>query len=41
MKDVSLNLLTVLQDCADAIRMLAVTKSMTGQNILVDSGTSQ
>ena len=30
----------VVQDCADAIRMLALTKSMTGQNLLVDGGTS-
>lgn len=29
------------QDCAAAVRMLAVSKSITGQNLLVDSGTSQ
>jgi hypothetical protein len=28
------------QDVADQVRLLALSKSMTGQNIVVDSGTS-
>lgn len=27
-----------LQDVADQVRVLATTKSMTGQNLIVDSG---
>ncbi|KAK3703088.1 hypothetical protein LTR37_014699 [Vermiconidia calcicola] len=30
--------LATVEDCADAVRMLATNKSMTGQNILVESG---
>jgi hypothetical protein len=29
-----------LQDVADQVRLLALSKSMTGQNIVIDSGTS-
>ena len=28
------------QDVADQVRLLALSKSMTGQNIVIDSGTS-
>ncbi|KAK3724420.1 hypothetical protein LTR37_001044 [Vermiconidia calcicola] len=30
--------LATVEDCADAVRMLATNKSMTGQNIVVESG---
>lgn len=30
--------LIILQDVADQVRVLATTKSMTGQNLIVDSG---
>ena len=28
------------QDVADQVRLLALSESMTGQNIVIDSGTS-
>lgn len=28
------------QDVAEQVRLLALSKSMTGQNIVIDSGTS-
>ena len=28
------------QDCAEAVRLMALSKSMTGQNMVMDSGTS-